>query len=101
ECGEASLCFRIVLGEAHQHCDPPHAVGLLCARRERPRCRAADQRDELASLHSITSSARASTVEGISRPSALAVDKLLTNSNVTGRTTGRSTGLAPLRMRPA
>src|SRR5262245_30237404 len=31
---------------------------LLCARRERPRRRAAEQRDELASPHSITSSAR-------------------------------------------
>src|SRR5262249_43208418 len=30
-----------------------------------------------------------------------AVDKLMRNSNVTERTSGRSTGLAPLRMRPA
>jgi hypothetical protein len=35
--------------------------------------RAAEQRDELAAFHSITSSARASSVGGISRPSALAV----------------------------
>src|SRR5262249_42499869 len=34
------------------------------ARRERPRRRAAEQRDELAALHSITSSARASSVGG-------------------------------------
>src|SRR5262245_41694996 len=61
----------------------------------------AEQRDKLAAFHSITSSARASTVEGASRLSALAVDKLMTNSNVTERTTGRSTGLAPLRTRPA
>src|SRR5262249_25474720 len=33
---------------------------------------AAEQRDELAPFHSITSSARASSVGGISRPSALA-----------------------------
>src|SRR5262249_59053934 len=33
---------------------------LLRARRERPSRRAAEQRDELAALHSITSSARAS-----------------------------------------
>ena len=44
---------------------------LLRARRERPRRRAAEQRDELAPLHSITSSARASSVGGTSRPSAL------------------------------
>ena len=42
---------------------------LLRPRRERPRGRrAAEQRDEIASLHSITSSARASSV--ISKPSA-------------------------------
>jgi hypothetical protein len=44
---------------------------LLRARRERPcRC-AAEHHDELAPLHSITSSARASKVGGISRPSRL------------------------------
>src|SRR5262249_50985334 len=45
--------------------------GLLCARRERPRSRAAEQRDELAPPHhSITSSARASSDGGKSRPRA-------------------------------
>jgi hypothetical protein len=45
-----------------------------CAHPERPRRRAAEQRDELAaSHHSITSSARASSVGGTSRPSGLAV----------------------------
>jgi hypothetical protein len=47
------------------------ALALLRARRERPRGRAAEQRHELALLyrcnHSITSSARASTVDGIHR----------------------------------
>ena len=39
------------------------SLALLCARRQRPRRRsAAEQRYELASLHSITSSARASSV---------------------------------------
>src|SRR5262250_3198868 len=46
---------------------------LLRPRRERPRCRAAEQRDELAPSHSITSSARPSTEAGSSRPSAFAV----------------------------
>ena len=32
ECREARLHFRIVLGEAHQHADAPHALGLLRAR---------------------------------------------------------------------
>jgi hypothetical protein len=43
---------------------------LLRARRQRPRGRAAEQRDELAASHSITSSARASRVGGTMRPSA-------------------------------
>src|SRR6266436_4243231 len=52
-------------------------------------------------LHSITSSARASTVAGTSRPSALAVLRLMTNSNAVGSWTGSSEGLSPLRIRPA
>jgi hypothetical protein len=35
----------------HQHADPPHAVRLLRAHRERPRRRTADKRNELASPH--------------------------------------------------
>src|SRR5262249_14600302 len=46
---------------------------LLRPRRERPRRRATEQRDEIAPLHSITSSVRASSEIGGSRPSALAV----------------------------
>jgi hypothetical protein len=67
-------------------------------RRERPRRRAAEQRDERASPHSITSSARASSVGGISRPSALAVIRLMTKSNLVGCSTGRSAGFAPRRI---
>src|SRR5262249_26306523 len=50
--------------------------------------------------HSITSSARASSVGGIVRASARAVIKLMTSSNLVGCTTGKSAGLAPLRIRP-
>src|SRR5262245_21678073 len=52
-----------------------------------------------ASRHSMTSSARASTVAGTSSPSALAVLRLITNSNLVGFCTGRSAGFSPLRMR--
>jgi hypothetical protein len=62
------------------------------------RC-AAEQRDELAADHSITSSARASSVGGMSRPSAFAVLRLITSSNLVGACTGRSAGFSPLRMR--
>jgi hypothetical protein len=47
----------IVRSCGQQHADPPHPLALLRARRERPSSRAAEQRDELASFHSITSSA--------------------------------------------
>src|SRR5262249_28524559 len=97
----AELSFGIVLGVEHQHADPPHVLGLLRARHERPRYRcAADKRDELAAPHySITSSARASSVGGI--PSARAVLRLINSANLVGCTTGRSDGFSPLRMRPA
>src|SRR5215475_8070223 len=65
---------------------------------KRPRCRAAKQCYEVAPLHSITSSARASSVGGTSRPSALAVLRLMISSNLVGYSTGKSAGLAPLRI---
>src|SRR5262249_38895653 len=57
---------------------------LLRARHERPCCRAAEQGDELAPLHSITSSARASSGAGMSRPSALAALRLIASSYLVG-----------------
>src|SRR5262245_5215120 len=61
----------------------------------------AKQRDELAPSHySLTSSAVASSVGGKSSPSSLAVWWLITSSNLVDCMTGKSMGLAPLRMRP-
>src|SRR5262245_40311103 len=98
ERSEAGLPYRIV-GECRQeHADAPYPLALLRARRERPSRRAAEKRDELAPLHSITSSARARRVGGTSRPSALAVLRLTTNSNLVPCCTGRSAGFAPLRI---
>src|SRR5262249_20282699 len=76
---------------------------LLRARRERPRGRrSAEQRYELAPFHlcghSITSSARASSVGGTSRPRALVVIRLMTRSNLVGCSTGRSAGFAPRKI---
>src|SRR5262249_25312922 len=48
--------------------------------------------------HSITSSARASSVGGTSSPSALAVVRLTTKSNLVGRSAKMSPGLAPRRI---
>ena len=46
-------------------------------------------------LYSITSSARESSVGGTSRPSALAVLRLITSSYLVGTWTGRSAGFRP------
>jgi hypothetical protein len=51
--------------------------------------------------HSITSSAIAITPGGMVRPSALAVLRLITSSNLVGWITGKSPAFLPLRMRPA
>src|SRR5262249_9751152 len=86
-------------GEAAEKAD--HWCLLLRLRNKRPRRRAAHERDERAPLHSITSSARASSVGGTVRPSILAVSWLMTISNFVDCTTGSSADLAPLRIRPA
>src|SRR5262245_61974285 len=83
-----------------QHADTAHPLALLRPRRKRPGSRAAEQRDELAPFHSITSSASASNLSGIWRPSALTVFRLMTRRNLVCCWTGRSAGVAPLRIRP-
>ena len=60
------------------------------------RCRAAEHGDERATLHSITSSALASNVGDIVRPSAWAVFVFNTTWNFVGCSTGRMAGFAPL-----
>src|SRR5206468_2542647 len=81
-----------------QEPDDRQLCRLLRARCERPRSRAAEERDELAAVsHSITSSARCCRNQGTSRPSALAVLRLTTSSNVVGACTGRSPGFSPRR----
>src|SRR5262249_23279581 len=101
ECREAGLTIRIVRGLANEHSDPPHLLGLLRPRRERPRGRrAAEQRDERASSHSITSSASDSRLSEILMPSVLAVWALMTSSSLLACTTGRSAGFSPFRIRP-
>src|SRR5262249_23462600 len=96
---EERLESRIVRGGRQEHADAPHALGLLRMRRERPCARAAEKGDELASLHSITSSARSRNDSGMARPIALAVLRLTTSWNFVGYCTGRSAGLVPRSMR--
>src|SRR5262249_10015348 len=93
-------CLNDVLAIGPQYADHRYR---LRARRERPRCgSAAEQRDELAASHySITSSASASIVGGISSPRILAALRLTTNSNFTDCMTGKSAGFSPWRILPA
>src|SRR5262249_41858648 len=72
---------------------------LLRPRREWPCCRrAAEQRDELAPFHSITSSASCWRCEGTSRPSVLAVLRLIASMIFVGNSIGKSPGFAPFRI---
>src|SRR5262245_41926474 len=95
----AQILDRRICARAPFEIAQPHEFTRLRVRRERPCGCAAEQRDEVAPLHSITSSARASSVGGTSRPSAFAVLRLMTSSYFVGVCTGRSAGFSPLRIR--
>src|SRR5262249_33868177 len=99
KCCIPGLRFNVGLGKGVEHCNAPYALSLLRPRRNWPRRRAAEQHDEVAPVHSITSSASASSLSGIWRPRALAVLRLMTRSYLVGACTGRSAGFSPLRMR--
>src|SRR3954462_987901 len=95
------MLYRVSRGAAHQHADAARSLGRGDTRPVQSgsrHCRT-DKRDELAPLHSITSSANASSIGGTSSPSALAVLRLITSSNLVGCWTGSSAGLAPRRTR--
>src|SRR5262249_45947473 len=80
--------------------DHRHRVLLRARGERRARRGAANERNEFAAPHHwINSSARRTSVAGISRPIALAVLRLITSSNLVGNCTGRSLILAPRRMR--
>ena len=59
---------------------------------------AVSSRSKASDAYSITSSARASNVGGISRPSARAVCRLMISSNRIGSSIGRSAGFTPLKI---
>src|SRR5262245_15855200 len=56
-----------IFGERIEHADAPHALTLLRARHQRPSCRSAEQRDELASFQSPRRHARARSWECLGR----------------------------------
>jgi hypothetical protein len=55
---------------------------------------------DIADPYSITLSARASNASGTVTPSAFAVLRLITSSNLVGCTTGKSAGFSPFRILP-
>ena len=94
------------LGQKRTFCDAGANVRFTpissrqCARSTSPLCaRNGLMHRSKPRLYSITSSARASSVGGISRPSAFAVVKFTARSNLVGCSTGMSPGFAPRRIR--
>src|SRR5262245_31011308 len=100
ECIDADMIFFVIHCCREQYTNAPHPVRLLRTRCERPNCRTTNKCDELSPSHSITSSAAFSKPNGTVRPSAFAVFRLMTKSNLVGCKTGRSAGFSPLRIRP-
>src|SRR5262249_43522094 len=78
----------------------PRHLYLLCASGKWPHDRhfAADPKDELPPVHSITSSARRSSAGGIVRPRAFAVLTLISSSYFAICSTGRLPAWVPLRI---
>src|SRR5580704_4342943 len=74
--------LRIALGCSDEDADAPHPAALLrprSHRRQQRHRRGAEKRNDLASPHSITSSARCRNNSGTVRPSTLAVLRLITS----------------------
>jgi hypothetical protein len=47
---DAGLCVRVICGRRYEHTDTSPSLALLRARCRRPRCHAAEQRNDLATL---------------------------------------------------
>src|SRR5438552_3273495 len=88
---------RPSIGEETKPVHLPRRLRLGHERRSKERrTRASKERAPV--HHWMTSSARCRSAGGIVRPRALALLRLITNSNFVGCSTGRSPGLAPLRI---
>ena len=79
--GRSFLC---ALGAIRRHSEPASPDAARPRQWPRSRRTAAKQCDERAAHHSITSSASASSLSGIWRPSAFAAFRLITSSNLVG-----------------
>src|SRR5258708_11242358 len=85
--GHAGADIDIAFRNRHQHAHTTNSLRLLRSRRERPRGRAAEHREELPTFHSITSSSSISIEIRISIPSALAGLRMITSSNLVDAST--------------
>jgi hypothetical protein len=101
-CKPSEACFK-------EHSKGPQLAELKTSRndagRPQPPCCASEQRTfasfvvrRIATRHRITSSACSMIDSGIVMPSARAVLRLTTSSNLVGCSIGKSPGLAPLRI---
>jgi hypothetical protein len=79
----------------------PIATGLRTSQKVRFVPRAAVSNRNKAAPYSISSSASNCIELGTESPSTFAALRLITNSNLVDRCTGRSAGFSPLMMRPA
>src|SRR5205823_3096179 len=93
--------IRCIRRAGTEKTDHRHRFLLRTTDKRHRKRRAADNGEKVAPPHSMTSSARCSSDCGTVRPSALAVFRLITSSNLVGCSTGRSAGLAPFRIFPA
>ena len=88
----------VVKGRAMSALIPLRLIYLRCGERRFVPKAAVSNRSKQ-QLYSITSSASASRLPGIDRPSALAVLRLITISYLIGACTGKSAGFSPFRIR--
>ena len=97
---KAGKCYPKKRLQAAARPDGPPTVLVLLSRclRSQPCASTERKAEELTMPHSITSSARARSVGGIVMPSAFAVFRLITTSNVVGCSTGRSAGFVPFKI---
>src|SRR5262249_8020586 len=85
-------------GDGCQIADAAHVFSLLRAYCGRDQDGRPSQQHEVASSHSITSSARWRSDCGTVRPSTFAVFRLIAKLNFVGSSTGMSAGFAPLKI---
>jgi hypothetical protein len=96
-CITAILAANVSVGSFSSDRPAPDALGMSASLRSRPNLRTAAIRR---GLYSITSLAPADSPSGTSRPSVLAVLRLMMSSIFVTCCTGRSAGFSPLRIRP-